>query len=32
VQFNASDYPSGLYIYELQTDNYKQTKKMIYMK
>jgi hypothetical protein len=32
VQFNASNYPSGLYIYELQTDNYKQTKKMIYMK
>ena len=32
VQFNASNYPSGLYIYELQTDNYKQTKKMIYLK
>ena len=32
VKFNASKYPSGLYIYELQTDKFKQTKKMIYMK
>ena len=32
VQFNASNYPSGIYIYELQTANYKQTKKMIYLK
>ena len=32
IQFNASKYPSGLYIYELQTDRFKQTKKMIYMK
>ena len=32
VQFNASNYPSGIYVYELQTANYKQTKKMIYLK
>jgi Secretion system C-terminal sorting domain len=32
VQFNASKYPSGIYFYELQTSNYKQIKKMIYMK
>ena len=32
VKFNASKYPSGLYIYELQTDKFKQTKKMIYLK
>jgi hypothetical protein len=32
VKFNASRYPSGLFIYELQTDNFKQTKKMIYLK
>ena len=32
VIFNASKYPSGLYIYELQTNKFKQTKKMIYMK
>ena len=32
VKFNASKYPSGIYIYELQTDKFKQTKKMIYLK
>ncbi len=32
VQFNASKYPSGLYIYELQTNKFKLTRKMIYMK
>jgi len=32
VKFDASKYPSGLYIYELQTDKFKQTKKMIYLK
>ena len=32
VRFDASKYPSGIYIYELQTDKFKQTKKMIYVK
>ncbi len=32
VQFNAKDLPSGLYIYELLTPMFKQTRKMLYMK
>jgi len=32
VQFIAEDLPSGLYIYELKTPLFKQTRKMLYMK
>ncbi|MGE5429425.1 MAG: Ig-like domain-containing protein [Syntrophomonadaceae bacterium] len=32
VQFNASNIPSGIYIYMLRTDNYKETKKMVLLK
>lgn len=31
VQFNAEDFPSGLYIYELLTPMFKQTRKMLYI-
>ncbi|HSP88591.1 MAG TPA: T9SS type A sorting domain-containing protein [Ignavibacteriaceae bacterium] len=32
TQFNAEGIPSGLYIYELKTPMFKQTRKMLYMK
>lgn len=32
VQWNASNYPSGVYFYTLQTDNFIQTKRMILTK
>ena len=32
VKFNAEDLPAGLYIYELQTPMFKQTRKMLYLK
>ena len=32
VQFNADDLPSGLYIYELTTSKFTQTKKMLLLK
>jgi len=32
VNWNASDFPSGVYFYRLQTDNFIQTKKMILIK
>lgn len=32
VDWNASGYPSGVYFYKLQTDNFVDTKKMILMK
>jgi hypothetical protein len=32
AQFNAEGIPSGLYIYELKTPMFKQTRKMLYMK
>ena len=32
VTFNASDLPSGIYYYRIQTDNYVETKKMILLK
>jgi hypothetical protein len=32
VQFNASEFPSGIYFYTLRTANYIQTRKMILLK
>ena len=32
IRWDASGYPSGIYIYRLQADNYTQTKKMILLK
>ena len=32
LDFNASKFPSGIYFYSLQTENYSETKKMILMK
>ncbi|MCD4730981.1 MAG: T9SS type A sorting domain-containing protein [Bacteroidales bacterium] len=32
VEFNASELPSGVYFYKLQTEKYIETKKMIFMK
>jgi hypothetical protein len=32
VEWNASNYPSGVYFYQLRTENYSETKKMILMK
>jgi len=30
--FNASQYPSGVYFYRLTTDNFSETKKMLFIK
>jgi|WetSurMetagenome_2_1015567.scaffolds.fasta_scaffold01309_2 hypothetical protein len=32
VEWNAGDFPSGIYFYQLKTENYIETKKMILMK
>ncbi|RPI18177.1 MAG: hypothetical protein EHM58_06530 [Ignavibacteriae bacterium] len=32
VEWNASDYPGGVYFYSLQTESYSETKKMILVK
>lgn len=32
VDWNAANYPSGVYFYRLQTDNFSETKKMILLK
>jgi len=32
IAWDGSDYPTGIYFYELRVDNFKQTKKMILMK
>jgi photosystem II stability/assembly factor-like uncharacterized protein len=32
IDFNASEFPSGVYFYKLQTENYIDTKKMIFLK
>jgi hypothetical protein len=32
VEWNASNVPSGVYFYQLQTNNFLETKKMILMK
>jgi outer membrane protein assembly factor BamB len=32
IEFNATNLPSGIYIYQLQTPNFTQTKKMILLK
>jgi len=32
VTFNASSFPSGVYFYQLNTEHYSDTKKMIYLK
>ena len=32
VEWNAVNYPSGVYFYQLQTENFVKTKKMILMK
>jgi hypothetical protein len=32
VEWNASNVPSGIYFYQLQTDGYVQTKKMLLLK
>jgi hypothetical protein len=32
VEFNASNLPSGMYIYKIQTNNFSDTKKMILLK
>jgi hypothetical protein len=32
VEFNATDYPSGVYFYRIETDNFTETKKMVLVK
>ncbi len=32
VDWNASEYPSGVYFYRLQTDNFTDTKRMLMIK
>ena len=32
VEWNAGDFPSGIYFYQLKTENYIETKKMILLK
>ena len=32
VEWNASNYPSGVYFYKLETGNFSQTKKLILIK
>jgi hypothetical protein len=32
IEFNATDYPSGVYFYRLQTDKYSDTKKLVLLK
>jgi len=32
VDFDGSNYPSGIYYYEIKTDNFRETKKMIFLK
>jgi hypothetical protein len=32
IDWNASDYPSGVYFYKLEVENYSQTKKMVLIK
>jgi hypothetical protein len=32
IEFNASDLSSGIYLYQLQTNLFSKTKKMIYLK
>jgi hypothetical protein len=32
VEWNAADYPSGIYFYTLQTGDYSETKKMVLLK
>ena len=32
IEFNASDLPSGIYFYELGTDNFKDTRRMVLLK
>jgi hypothetical protein len=32
IEFDASQYPSGIYYYQLKTDSFIQTKKMILLK
>jgi hypothetical protein len=32
VEFNASQFPSGIYFYKLRAADFIQTKKMIYLK
>jgi hypothetical protein len=32
VEWNASDYPSGIYFYKLKTDSFNQTKRMVLVK
>jgi hypothetical protein len=32
VEWNASGYPSGIYIHQLKSENFIETKKMILMK
>jgi 5'-nucleotidase len=32
VEWDASNYPSGIYFYQLKTENFLETKKMIFMK
>ena len=32
VEWNASEFPSGVYFYKLQSESYSETKRMILMK
>lgn len=32
VEWNAGDYPSGVYFYRIETENYTETKSMILIK
>ncbi len=32
IEWNASDYPTGVYYYKLVADNYTETKKMVLIK
>lgn len=32
IDFDASDFPSGIYFYTIETEKFKETKKMILIK